>query len=239
MRTSFAKFLERSPEQEERDRVTAERRIAEEAAAEARRRRDNFAKFIGDRRRYADASLEGFKLSAEVTVAERQRRVVDGVREFIAGIPEHHSRGIGLIIYGPPGVGKDHLATTIVRSACLDHGHRAAFLNGPEFFITLRDAMDSGRSESAIIGELAWTDWLVLSDPLPPFGELTPHQAAMLLRLADERNARRRPTIVTINVADGEEAAQRMGAATWDRLRDSAWAFPCSWPSFRVPMKSF
>lgn len=236
------RLLTPTPEQIERERVRVAERMKADADREQVCRRRNFAEFIGNRKRYAAATLDSWVFpDGDSKAAERQRVVVSAVREFIAAIDEQRQIGSGAIFYGPPGTGKDHLATAIIRAACLEHGHTAEFVNGSAWFVALRDSMDGTNSESDLVRKLTRPDWLVLSDPLPPMldaknstGALTPYQASMLYRVVDERNGRRLPTITTVNVNGGTEGVQRMGAPTWDRLKDGAWSFACAWPSFRA-----
>lgn len=246
MAVDFNQIMERlltpTAEQIDRERIESAQREIANAEAEQRRRRRCFGEFIGDRKRYASATLDSWTFAADPKTAERQRVVVSKVAEFIAAVDDLKRSGTGALFYGPPGTGKDHLATAIVRAACLEHGHTAAFVYGTAWFIALRDSMDGASSEADLIRKLTRPDWLVLSDPLPPVwdeksgaGALTTYQAAMLYRVADERNGRKLPTITTVNVKGGPEGAQRMGVPTWDRLRDSTWSFACLWPSFRTP----
>lgn len=210
----------------------------DEEMRERVRRGEIYLAFIGGRRIYESCRLDAWQFADDPTKSARQRVVIAAVQDYVAAIESHLDAGVGALFYGPPGTGKDFLATCIVRDACLVHGHSAKFLNGVDWFVTLRDAMDDDRkSESALIRECVRPHWLILSDPLPPIGSLTNYQASMLYRLVDERTSQRRPTIVTINVFDSEEAVARMGGPTWDRLKQDTWVFACNWPSFRKPVR--
>lgn len=205
---------------------------------ELRRRRESFDSFIGDRQRYRLCELSEFDCRPPGDTAKR--KALEGVMEFIGELSDHRDSGTGALFYGPPGTGKDHLATCIIRAACLQHGHTAKYLNGIDWYGEIRDAMnDDRRTEKALMAECVRPDWLVLSDPLPPIGDLTVHQAGMLFRLMDARQSANKPTIVTVNVENGAEAVKRMGGATWDRMKDGVWVFPCAWPTFRKPAKEF
>jgi len=220
--------------------------LAERAERETRETQDKrnelFANYLGSRRRYKGCKLENWQFEPEHEW--EQRTVVEAVRDFRDHVKEHYAAGTGCLFYGPPGTGKDFLATTICRAACLEHGISCRYLNGVELFVRLRDSMDNDRiSEASIVQEFSATGILVLSDPLPPVVKsdragangLSPYQAQMLYRLVDERSVRKLPTIVTVNVQGREDAIERLGGATWDRLRDGAYVFGCNWPSFRKP----
>lgn len=66
--------------------------------------------------------------------------------------------------------------------------------------------MDSRETEEELIGEFCWPTILYLSDPLPPFGELTPFQASALFSVIDRRYRDRKPVWISLNVADATEA---------------------------------
>jgi DNA replication protein DnaC len=84
-----------------------------------------------------------------------------------------------------------------------------------------------------LVNRMVQPDVLYLSDPLPPFGNLTAHQATMLFRILDARYSRSKPTWVSVNVVSGLELDERIGAQNGDRLRDNAICILCDWPSYR------
>lgn len=209
-----------------------ERRVAEQAARRHKEELHQRAKALvmAAGERYRNCTLENFRC-----IMPEQTAVVSAVREYI-----HADFPSGLVLYGPVGTGKDHLAFAVCRAA-IKAGKTVRWINGQNWFGILRDAMDTTRSESSLIGELATPEVLCLSDPLPPsVGDrdgLTPHQATMLYRLVDARYARSLPTICTLNVVDDAEADERMGTPTWDRLCHDAYKIKCDWPTYRQPAR--
>lgn len=181
--------------------------------------------------RYAKCSLESFKATSDL-----QRRVVAQVREYGNTLKERYAACEGLVLYGPVGTGKDHLAYTLAALVAKSGGY-VRWQNGQAWFGLVRDAMDKHTSEESLIASFQRPDLLVLSDPLPPVGDLTQHQATMLYRAIDTRYSHGKITITTVNVADDDEADKRMGAATWDRICDGAWKLFCNWPSNRKPAR--
>jgi DNA replication protein DnaC len=179
----------------------------------------------------AGARYEACTLSNFQCRCRKQTAVVAAMREYLEG-----DCCCGVVLYGPVGTGKDHLAFAVCRSA-LKSGKSVRWINGQNWFGIVRDAMDTDKSEASLVAELARPDLLCLSDPLPPVGALTQFQATMLYRLVDARYSRGVPTICTINVADDAEADERMGAATWDRLTHDAWKIHCNWETFRKPAR--
>ncbi len=180
-------------------------------------------------RRYADCTFANF------TGGQRQRDAAAAVDDWVASMLDAWESS-GLVLYGPVGTGKDHLAFAACRDLILQQGKSVLWINGQAWFGEVRDSMDSDKTtEAEIIRRLKTPDILVISDPLPPFGELSQHQAVMLYRAVDARYSEGKPTICTINVSDDDEADRRMGAATWDRLCHNAHKVHCKWASFRKP----
>lgn len=176
--------------------------------------------------RYANCTLENFE-----TKHPKQRQVLTELLAYVAGDCSGN-----LVLYGPIGTGKDHLAFAACREA-IRSGKTVRWLNGRSWFGSVRDAMDSTKSEAAIIDEVRRPDVVCLSDPLPPIGALTAHQADMLYRFVDARYTRGVPTICTLNVENDADADERLGVPTWDRLCDGAFKLHCNWPSYRQPTK--
>lgn len=173
-----------------------------------------------------------------VAISDRQKRVLAACQEFSASIRDRCAAGENLLLYGPVGTGKDHLAFAVCWWAVMAGDvESAGWANGQAWFGKVRDAIDDETPEAAIIAAALRPQIFVISDPQPPIGTLTQHQASMLYRLIDARYCARKTTIVTINVANDEEADKRLGAATWDRVNDRAWKCFCSWESARKPAR--
>jgi DNA replication protein DnaC len=143
----------------------------------------------------------------------------------------------GLVLFGPVGTGKDHLAVAAIdfRVIQSNYSSTATFLNGREFVGEVRYRISEDSSESSLIDRYKSQDILLISDPLPPIGDLTQHQADMLYRVVEARYSAGKTTCCTLNVADDAEADRRLGAATWDRLCHGAWKIHCRWASHRRP----
>ena len=185
---------------------------------------------VGDR--YAGCRLANWRAATP-----KQREVREAVREWASRWPERAANGEGLVLYGPVGTGKDHLAFAAVRHLVERHGLSVRWLNGRAFVGEVRDRIEEGRSERSLISGLTVPDIVVISDPLPPVGELTIHQADMMYRLVHSRYEARRVTVCTLNVAGDDEADRRLGTATWDRLCDQAWKIACMWETSRKPAR--
>jgi DNA replication protein DnaC len=215
----------------ESDADRAARELQEAKRAELRRRAELHERFgalvMAAGARYRGCTLDNFDCTTT-----KQHAIVDLLREYVVA-----DFSCSVVLYGPVGTGKDHLAFALCKAA-IRAGYKAKWVNGQQWFGTVRDAMDTEKTEASLIGELSHPELLCLSDPLPPFGSLTPFQATMLYRLVDARYSRGVPTICTVNVNDDAEADERIGEPTWDRLCHDAYKLYCNWPTFRRPTKS-
>lgn len=229
--------LTRSPEQEAAiEAATAERirreQESERIRAQAARQRDwaELARKVG--RRYDSATFEGF----ERKTAE-QTAVVDSLQQYAADFPDRLKAGQGVVLYGPRGTGKDHLAVATLRRCVLDHGATARWFDGQTFYGVMRDRIGEDASESEVIRLLCDYDVLLISDPLPQAqdSKLTDFQQSAIWRIVDRRYRDMKPTWVTLNVSGKEELEKRIGAQIADRLLDSSLCLKCNWPTYRKP----
>ena len=187
-------------------------------------------------RRYQDVDLETWEYSPDPEVASRQRSILARLEAFRSEIEARIAAGHGLVLFGPPGSGKDHLMVAMLRAA-IRHGRSVRWENGLDLLGNLRDDIDTKRPESDRLKELLAPDVLAISDPVPPWGPLTQFQAAFLFRLIDRRYRDAKPIYVTGNFADGTDAADRLGTQLVDRLKDGALTLKCNWPSHRMAAK--
>lgn len=165
----------------------------------------------------------------------RQDAVFNHVSEFGRNLKANIQTGRNLVLYGSRGTGKDFCVSNLLGMAVAYHGFQAGWQSGMRMYRAVRDSMrkDSRTSEQEIIDDLSRHPLLVISDPLPPVGNLTPFQAETLLTILDERYRFNRPTWITINVSDRAEFEARMGSLAVDRLLEDATALYFDWPSFR------
>lgn len=182
--------------------------------------------------RYVDCRVSNFKLYRIPAELARQQPVIDGLTAYGESIEKNIKAGRNVVLFGPPGTGKDHLLVGLAYAAC-STGHSVRWINGVDLYADVRDSIDSQRNERELLNEFVLPDVLVISDPVPPWGGLTAFQSQFLFRLIDRRYRWRKPIWITANVADSAEASERIGAQAIDRLKDGALTHHCNWESYR------
>ena len=177
-------------------------------------------------KRYANCRLSNFETNEELL----KKDAVASVLAYCESMGEEIVEGRNVIFLGPPGTGKDHLMTAMmfaaVRAYCT-----VEWINGVDFFGDLRDTIDSDALESDFKQRFVKPDVLAISDPIPPWGDLTAFQAAFLFRVIDARYRQMKPVWVTANLSG--DAERRLGAQLVDRLRHDALVLSCNWISYR------
>lgn len=168
-----------------------------------------------------------------------QQRAVDQLRATMATWPRSLREGCGIVLIGPPGTGKDHLLAAAAYEAICQHGMSCGWVSGLELAGRLRDLVGSKReTEGSLLESYIAPNILVVSDPLPPSGEITAYIQTALMRLIDARYRALKPTWMSVNAESADDAAARLGVPAFDRIREGAAVIQCYWPSFRARKKS-
>ena len=187
--------------------------------------------------RYSACTLDSYRVQEESTDDKRlsQREAFDAFRAHVETMPQWIMKGRGIVLFGRPGTGKDHLLMAAAYEAILIHGWEAKLVSGLNLYQGARDRITDGRSEMDFIGEYRKPRILILSDPVPPRGDASGWNTDVLYRILDRRYRDLKSTWVTLNVADGQEAEKRLAGALLDRMKDGALTLECNWPSYRKP----
>ena len=186
-------------------------------------------------KRYAECSFDNYAITND-----KQRRVVDALRDYAAD-RSNIENGVGVMLFGTKGSGKDHLLMALAREVVRNHGVCCYWINGVALHAELKrfdfDGINTNVTFGGINTKPSRTPILWTSDPLPPSGALSEYQQRLLFEVIDERYSKMIPTWLTLNVENGSEAESRMGAQTVDRLCHGALVLPCDWPSYRSGSK--
>ena len=190
------------------------------------------AKQLGPR--YAECTLDNFDIYEEkATERPSQGAVLAEIRRFAADMPKRLGTGGGVVLFGPPGTGKDHLLTALMYEAILRYGWTVKWTSGVGLSMQARELIRTKGSEVKFIKEHQRTFILTISDPVPPKGDASQYAADLIQRIVDRRYRDLKPTWVTLNVEDGAEAAKRLAGPIVDRLRHDSLTLECAWPSYR------
>lgn len=217
------------PTPTEFDRAKAKARREYERQQQVEALDKQFCDSIG-KGHFERSKLETFRCDKS---PDRQRKCLKTVQAWVDNFSALSPSN--LILYGPVGTGKDHLAIGAIRAVMPVLRGRVKFINGRNMAGDLRDLIDSQETEASFIKKLVYPQILLISDPVAVKGQMKDHQADMIYRIVFERTEARVATVMTVNVNNDDEADQQFGAPTWDRLRGNAYKVFCQWETYRKP----
>ncbi len=131
----------------------------------------------------------------------------------------------GLVLAGPPGTGKTHLAAAILNQRIAD-GLPATFVTVPELLADIRRVIRSEEETSALMELVKETDLLILDDLGAE--KTTDWTVEQLFVLINARLLRQRQTVVTTNIADVGELIEQLRGLAGHRIV-SRLAEMCTW----------
>jgi DNA replication protein DnaC len=204
--------------------------MTREQQIQADQSRNKLQQAIGPR--YSQCRLGNYQTDQH----DGQAVALERAKNYARTMGQQSSEGRGLVFFGRSGTGKDHLLAALANVASTYWGYSVRYENGPGLFARFRQAMTSKAdgAELRVVEEFTQPQILWLSDPVPPgTTKLTDHQAGCLFAVIDARYRMQRPTWVSCNVTDSDEANELFTLPVADRLRDGATSMFFDWASFR------
>ena len=180
--------------------------------------------------RLKKAAFEEHKCIEEFEFAQLAGINVAAIKDLATGLFVRKKEHV--ILYGPPGVGKTHLAQALGNQACRI-GHSTMFIKGNKLFRNLNTARAEGTWEKALRKLLA-PDLLIIDD----FGlsAMTMAQAEEFYEIIAERH-QRGSIVITSNRPPGDWLSlfpdQVMANSAMDRLAHRAHHIAMKGESYR------
>jgi DNA replication protein DnaC len=181
--------------------------------------------------RYRSCTITNFN-----HLSDSQRSAKAFARRFVEAYP---AVSAGILITGPVGVGKTHLAAGILAELLDTKAARGLFCDFTELLDRIQGSFGRGGEESAeeILAPYRDAELLVLDE----LGARRPSDWArdVLYGLLNTRYNRKRATILTTNYGDetekpgGETLELRVGSAVRSRLAEMCQLVPISGPDYR------
>lgn len=187
-------------------------------------------------RRYASCTLDNYQIDDRLAAVQQaaQKKVVADVTDYIENVQANVVAGRGLLLFGTVGTGKDHLMAACCLAAC-QADLVVVWKNASDIFTAGKATW--GKRDAATIEDilkpLERCDVLALSDPIPPVGDIDHHEVRWLQSLIDRRYRDNRPTWITMNATDGNDARRALSSQVVDRLAHGALVCEMKWPSYR------
>jgi DNA replication protein DnaC len=186
-------------------------------------------------KRYRNCDLDNYRIdgSLDGEAQDAQAKALESVRRFVDSLDQQVEDGNSLLLFGTVGTGKDHLMAAAAMAASAQ-GRTVIWANTADIFQAAKATWgQSGKSVDDILRPLQRCDVLALSDPIPPIGDIDPHEMRWLLAMVDARYRACRSTWLTMNVDSGKTARQKIGNQVVDRLRHGATVIEMRWDSYR------
>lgn len=178
---------------------------------------------------YEGKSLDSYMVGND----KKKSQVLAACRSYVTKWDSARERGTNLILIGPSGTGKGHLAAGIGAAIIERSLSDVVFVNCLTFFREIKATFDGEGSETEIMDRLIGADLLILDDLGVQWG--SKNEELYLYALINGRYERKAPIIATTNLSI-QELSDALGERIIDRLRsvesNNSW-IACAWESYR------
>lgn len=171
------------------------------------------AKLIGESGMGARFQMRTFATFREDAATEAAKRLA---QTFCADI-KTNPRATGLMLIGPYGCGKTHLAAAILHR-CAEDGTPGMFVVAPDLLAQIRSSYRTGDGRADEIVDAAKNTPLLVLDDLGA-EKASPWVQEQLYMLINHRYEHMLPTVITTN-NDGAELEAELGRRTLSRLAE-------------------
>ena len=171
--------------------------------------------------RYRNRTIANWKPQAGQEIAARM------IASWLDALDDRYEAGDGLMLMGPPGIGKTHLLAGLT-TAIIQAGYRARYAVWPTVWDKCRPPFDQSADE--LLRELARVPFLALDELGMRPG--TTAEQARLFELIDTRYREQLPTLVASNCT--EATLGMIGERTADRLLESCIPIVIPGSSYRA-----
>lgn len=171
---------------------------------------------------------QGFDSYRAHTPAQAEVKAV--LEGFVAHYPQHARAGTMLVLSGPPGTGKSHLACAVAQALMPTQG--VLYTHAIDLIRTVRESWrsESARSERDVIEDFANVDLLIIDEVGVQYR--TEAERLLMFDIIDRRYRMRRPLLMLTNL-NSPQLQTLLGERSYDRLRETGRWLCFDWDSYR------